>query len=111
MSSQSSPTADTFNSPLQLPTPKLDSILSRYIASGRPPQKTPLPLLLHVDFTAALIYLSQCCVETCSAQIAENTALLLLRVRFRGNMFTEPLPSNELFRLSGVMSQYKALSL
>jgi hypothetical protein len=27
-------------------------------------------------------------------------------VHFKGKMFTEPLPSNELFRLSGVMSQY-----
>jgi hypothetical protein len=26
-------------------------------------------------------------------------------VRFRGNVFAEQLPSNELFRLSGVMSQ------
>jgi hypothetical protein len=43
------------NSLLQLPTPEVDSILilaarnSSYIASGRPPQKTPLPLLLRVD--------------------------------------------------------------
>jgi hypothetical protein len=29
-----------------------------------------------------------------------------MRVHFRGNLFTEPLPSNKLFRLSGVMSQY-----
>jgi hypothetical protein len=28
------------------------------------------------------------------------------RVRFRGNVFTKPLPSNELFRISGVISQY-----
>jgi hypothetical protein len=33
------------------------------------------------------------------------------RVRFCGNVFTEPLPSNELFRLSGVMSQYCELLL
>jgi hypothetical protein len=32
---------------------------------------------------------------------------IVARVRFQGNVFTEPLPSNELFRLSGVMSQYK----
>jgi hypothetical protein len=29
-----------------------------------------------------------------------------MRVHFRGDVFTEPLSSNELFRLSGVMSQY-----
>jgi hypothetical protein len=39
----------------QLPTPELNSILilaasdPRYIALGRPPQKTSLPLLLYVD--------------------------------------------------------------
>jgi hypothetical protein len=31
---------------------------------------------------------------------------IVAHVRFRGNMFTEPLPSNVIFRLSGVMSQY-----
>jgi hypothetical protein len=30
----------------------------------------------------------------------------IVRVRFRGNVFTEPLLSNELRQLSGVMSQY-----
>jgi hypothetical protein len=31
---------------------------------------------------------------------------IVARVRFRGNILTEPLPSNELFVLSGVMSQH-----
>jgi hypothetical protein len=31
-------------------------------------------------------------------------------IRFRGNVFTEPLPNNELFRFSGVMSQYYTLN-
>jgi hypothetical protein len=31
---------------------------------------------------------------------------IVARVRYRGNVFSEPLPSNELFWLSGVMSQY-----
>jgi hypothetical protein len=35
----------------------------------------------------------------------ERGALLLLRVRFRGSVFTELVPSSELFRLSDVMSQ------
>jgi hypothetical protein len=30
--------------------------------------------------------------------------------RFGGNVFTGPLPSNELFRLSGIMSQYTSYS-
>jgi hypothetical protein len=29
-----------------------------------------------------------------------------IRFRFRGNVFREPLPNNELFRLSGVILQY-----
>jgi hypothetical protein len=33
------------------------------------------------------------------------------RVRFRENVFTEPLASNDLFRLSGVMSQYDGKNL
>jgi hypothetical protein len=33
------------------------------------------------------------------------------RVRFRANMFAEPLSSNELFRLLGVMSQYRTLEM
>jgi hypothetical protein len=38
-----------------------------------------------------------------------NLSYIVGRVRFRGNVFTEPLPSNEFFRLSGVMSQYTVL--
>jgi hypothetical protein len=34
---------------------------------------------------------------------------IVARVRFSGKVFTEPLPSNELFRLSGIMSQYAKL--
>jgi hypothetical protein len=34
---------------------------------------------------------------------------IFARVSFRGNVFTEPLLSNGLFRLSGVMSQYMSL--
>jgi hypothetical protein len=46
-------------------------------------------------------------VATSAALTTENTALLLLRARFRRNVFTELLPNKELFRLSGVMLQYK----
>jgi hypothetical protein len=42
----------------------------------------------------------------CVAGTTENTTLLLLRVRFSRNVFIEPLLSNEVFRLSGVMSHY-----
>jgi hypothetical protein len=34
-----------------------------------------------------------------------------VRVRFHGKLFTEPLPNNELFRLSGVMSQYEQVHI
>jgi hypothetical protein len=36
----------------------------------------------------------------------KHRSSITARVHFRGNVFTEPLPSNELSRLSGVMSQY-----
>jgi hypothetical protein len=36
----------------------------------------------------------------------KHLSSIVEHVHFRENMFTEPLPSNELFRLSGVMSQY-----
>jgi hypothetical protein len=35
-----------------------------------------------------------------------NRIFCCVRVHFSGNLFTEQLPSNELFLLSGVMSQY-----
>jgi hypothetical protein len=75
-------------------TPELDSILilaawdSRYRVSGRPPQKTPLPLF---------------CLPQGVRRWRQKTPLFYFApVCFRGNMFTEPLPSNELFRLSGI---------
>jgi hypothetical protein len=44
-------------------------------------------------------------VAMSTALTIENTALLLLRAfASGGNMFTEPLPGNELFRLSGVIT-------
>jgi hypothetical protein len=36
----------------------------------------------------------------------KHSAFILARIRFRGNLFTEPLPNSEPFQLSGVMSQY-----
>jgi hypothetical protein len=47
-------------------------------------------------------------VATSATLTTENTALLSLCLRFRGNVFNEPLPSNGLLRISGVMSQYEA---
>jgi hypothetical protein len=34
----------------------------------------------------------------------EHCSSIVARVRFRGNVFTESLPSNELFQLLGVIS-------
>jgi hypothetical protein len=46
------------------------------------------------------------CVAILTAQTTENTALMLLaRIRFRANVFTVQLPSDELFQCSGVMLQ------
>jgi hypothetical protein len=41
-----------------------------------------------------------------SADHTKHSSLTVARLRFRGIMFIEPLPSSELLRLSGVMSQY-----
>jgi hypothetical protein len=40
------------------------------------------------------------------ADLRKHGSSIVARVRFRLYVFTEPLPSNELFKLSGVMSQY-----
>jgi hypothetical protein len=37
----------------------------------------------------------------------KHRSFIIARVRFRGYVFIEPLSSNELFRLSGFMSQYR----
>jgi hypothetical protein len=41
----------------------------------------------------------------------KDSSSIIARVRFRGNVFTELLPSSEPFRLSGVMSQYQMFFL
>jgi hypothetical protein len=60
---------DTLRSLLQLPTPELNSVL---IALGWPPQKTPRPLLLHVDHCCRDLFTVPLCsnepgVEHCCA--------------------------------------------
>jgi hypothetical protein len=46
-----------------------------------------------------------CCVFT-EPLLRNGFFYCCMRVHLRGNLFTETLPDNELFRLSGVMSQY-----
>jgi hypothetical protein len=48
---------------------------------------------------------SYCCVFT-DPFLINGFFYCCMRVHFRGNLFTKPLPSIELFRLSGFMSQY-----
>jgi hypothetical protein len=59
--------------------------------------------------------LIHCCRDVFTAQLRSNArgayhrkhcSSIVARVRFRWNVFTESLPSSELFRLSGIMSQY-----
>jgi hypothetical protein len=67
-----------------------------YIALGRPQQKTLFPVNSSINIeTYTQKRQFYCCV----------------RVHFCKNLFTEPLPSNELFRLSGLMSQYNAFGV
>jgi hypothetical protein len=96
----------------QLPIPELNSILILtawdpcYIASVRPHRK-------HRFFYYYVPL--HCCRDVFTAPLRSNEygtdhrkhrSSTVARVRFHGNVFTEPLPSNELFLLSGVMSQY-----
>jgi hypothetical protein len=76
----------------------------RYITSGGPRRKHSFL------YCCVLIY---CCRDVFTATLLSNERVadrrkqgstLFARVRFRGNVFTAPLPSNKLFRLSGVMS-------
>jgi hypothetical protein len=48
---------------------------------------------------------SYCCVFT-DPFLKNGFFCCCVCVHFRGNLFTQPLPSNKLFRLSAVMSQY-----
>jgi hypothetical protein len=57
-------------------------------------------------FAAAKICLLHCYLATRAARATDNTALLLSAFGSRGNVFSELLSRNELFHLSGVMSQY-----
>jgi hypothetical protein len=45
--------------------------------------------------------------NACGADHRKHCSSIVALVRFRGNVLTEPLPSNELFPLSYVMSQHK----
>jgi hypothetical protein len=65
------------------------------------PQKTPLPLLLHVDSL-----LQRRVMQWCAADHRKHHSSIIACICFHGNVFTEPLPSSELFWLSDIMSHY-----
>jgi hypothetical protein len=101
---------DSLKSLLQLPTLELNSnsscARSHYIASRRTHRKH------RFLYCCVLIH---CCRNVFTAPLRSNEreldhrkhrSFIVAPVRFLGNVFTERLPSNELFRLSGVMSQY-----
>jgi hypothetical protein len=67
-----------------------------YIASGLPPRKTLLSLFLRFNSLRSN--------ESDTGQ--RKHVYSLVRAHFRWNVFKEPLRTNELFRLSGVMSHY-----
>jgi hypothetical protein len=64
------------------------------MTTGQPPQKTLLPLLLHVD---SLLH---------SGDHSKYHSSIVAHILLHRNVFVESLPSNELFWLSGIMSQY-----
>jgi hypothetical protein len=76
------------------------------VASGRPPQKR------HSLFCSVLTHF---CKDVFTATLTSNArgaghskhrSSIVALVRFCGNVFTEPSPGNEIFRLYRVMSQY-----
>jgi hypothetical protein len=74
-------------------------------ASGRPPQKTALPLLLLVNSLLRIVFTAPRRSNERDADHRKHRRSIDARFLFRGNVFTELLLSNELFRLLGVMSQ------
>jgi hypothetical protein len=65
-------------------------------------------------FLYCCVYI-HCCTDVFTAPLRSNKrcdehikrcSSIFARVHFRRSMFTEPLPSNELFRVAGIMSQY-----
>jgi hypothetical protein len=65
--------------------------------------------------TSFIIATEMCLPHSCIATSEvgahrENRSSIVARIRFRGNVFTELLSSNELFRLSGVLLQYSNCS-
>jgi hypothetical protein len=70
------------------------------------PQKTPVPLIVACWFTAPDVCLPQRCLATSEYDHRKHRSTIVARMRLCGNMVTEPLRSNKLFRISVVMSQY-----
>jgi hypothetical protein len=107
-----------------LPTPELRAILCcncqprnsililaawdpRHIVSGQPPQKALLPLLLCVDsLLQRCVYTTPLHSNVHGADHRKHRSSVVARIHFHGNVFTNPLPSSELFWLLGVRSQY-----
>jgi hypothetical protein len=76
-------------------------VRSSLYSLGVAPTENTASSIVACWFTAGEMCLPHRCLATSAAWT------IVVRVRFRGKVVTEPLPSNELFRLSGVMSQCK----
>jgi hypothetical protein len=100
--------AATANSGTQLSS-NSSCVRSSLYCLGAPPTENTASTIVACQFTAAEMCLPHHCVATRVARTyRERRSSIFARVRFRGNVFTEPLTSSELFRLSGVMSQYES---
>jgi hypothetical protein len=53
------------------------------------------------------VFTAPLCSNELGADHRKHRSSIVAGVRFCGSVFTELLPSNELFRLAGVISQYK----
>jgi hypothetical protein len=79
---------------------------SRYIASGSPHRKHRFLYGCVLIDCCRDVFTTPLLSKERGADHRKRRFSIFARVRFHGNVFTEQLPSNKLFRLSGVMSQY-----
>jgi hypothetical protein len=79
-----------------------------YIASGRTHRKHRLLYCCELIHCCRYTFIASLHSNARGADHSKHRFSIVARFRFRGNMFTEPLPSNKLFRLSGIISHYSA---
>jgi hypothetical protein len=98
---------DNLDSLLQMPTSKQlnynsSCVISTLYNLGTAPTEDTTSSIVSCLFTAA----EMCLPHRCIADHRKHRSCIVASVHFHGNVFTEPLLSNEIFRPSGIMSHY-----